>query len=149
MKYCPNDQYGNRRKVGICSKSSTSPDMLTKYAWDDKNQCGQCKFAWYLCQLCFQQSIQMETNTKLYNHNYLYHGENFHIKDFYFNTSNISSKKKKRKVDVETLSKNCNEIICSRKEIIRWRENLCLKNQNMMMLPVLWNYYPQLVNCLQ
>ena len=104
LNYCPNHQCGNRKKVGICSESSLSSDMLTKYAWANKYQCGQCKHVWYLCQLCSRQSNRMENETELYNHNYLYHGENFQIKDSSSNTS-ISSKKKKRKFDVETSSK--------------------------------------------
>ena len=36
LKYFPNDQCGNRNKVGICSKSSTSSDIFTKFSWANK-----------------------------------------------------------------------------------------------------------------
>ena len=103
LKYYPNDQCGNRKKVAICSKSSTLSDILTKYAWANNYQCVPSKCSWYLCQSYSYQSIQMRTKTKLYNHNYLYHGESFLVKDSSSDTNNISSKKK-RKVDVEILS---------------------------------------------
>ena len=98
LNYCPNHQCGNRKKVGICSESSLSSDMLTKYAWANKYQCGQCKHVWYLCQLCSRQSNRIENETELYNHNYLYHGENFQIKDSSSNTSIYQVRRRKEKL---------------------------------------------------